>query len=69
VLKCEQGFVGYKSASSSKLECNKATYETIQVERGEKGIVFFKGEYSNCSCADISVWEKFLFNLENFSLI
>ncbi|XP_023712701.1 protein singed [Cryptotermes secundus] len=44
VLKCEQGFVGYKSASSSKLECNKATYETIQVERGEKGIVFFKGQ-------------------------
>jgi fascin 1/2 len=47
VLKCEQGFVGYKSASSSKLECNKATYETIQVERSEKGIVFFKGQYSS----------------------
>ena len=45
VLKCEQGFVGYKSASSPKLECNKATYETIQVERGEKGIVHFKGMY------------------------
>lgn len=44
VLKCEQGFVGYKSASSPKLECNKATYETIQVERGAKGMVHFKGE-------------------------
>lgn len=44
VLKCEQGFVGYKSASSPKLECNKATYETIQVERGEKGKVHFKGK-------------------------
>jgi fascin 1 len=44
VLKCEQGFVGYKSASSNKLECNKATYETIMVERGDKGIVYFKGE-------------------------
>ncbi|GLH06603.1 Protein singed [Gryllus bimaculatus] len=44
VLKCEQGFVGYKSASSPKLECNKATYETIQVERSEKGVVFFKGQ-------------------------
>jgi hypothetical protein len=44
VLKSEQGFVGYKSASSPKLECNKATYETIQVERGEKGIVYFKGQ-------------------------
>jgi fascin 1/2 len=47
VLKCEQGFVGYKSTSSYKLECNKATYETIQVERSEKGVVFFKGQYSN----------------------
>ncbi|CAG9839656.1 unnamed protein product [Diabrotica balteata] len=44
VLKCEQGFVGYKSTSNPKLECNKATYETIQVERGEKGIVYFKSQ-------------------------
>ncbi|XP_046404588.1 protein singed [Ischnura elegans] len=42
VLKSEQGFVGYKSGSA-RLECNKATYETILVERGEKGIVYFKG--------------------------
>lgn len=42
VLKCEQGFVGYKSASSSKMECNKASYETIKVERGGQGQVFFK---------------------------
>jgi fascin 1/2 len=68
VLKCEQGFVGYKSASSSKLECNKATYETIQVERGEKGVVFFKGEYSSYSCVDINAWEDFLLNLKNVSL-
>lgn len=46
VLKCEQGFVGYKSNSSTKLECNKATYETIQVERGEKGLVYFKGTWN-----------------------
>lgn len=46
VLKCDQGFVGYKSASSPKLECNKATYETILVERGDKGLVYFKGEFS-----------------------
>lgn len=43
VLKCDQGFVGYK-AGSVKLECNKATYETIQVERGEMGLVHFKGQ-------------------------
>ena len=28
---------------STKLECNKATYETIVVERAQKGIVYFKG--------------------------
>ncbi|CAI6344413.1 unnamed protein product [Macrosiphum euphorbiae] len=44
VLKCDQGFVGYKSSSSLRLECNKASYETIQVERSDKGIVFFKGQ-------------------------
>ncbi|GFT60095.1 protein singed [Nephila pilipes] len=43
VLKCEQGFVGYKSHSNPKLECNKASYETIVVERDEKGLCFFKG--------------------------
>ena len=43
VLKCDQGFVGYKSSNSSRLECNKASYETILVERGDKGMVYFKG--------------------------
>ena len=50
VLKCEQGFVGYKSSASTKLECNKGTYETIMVERGEKGVVYFKGLYHNLFC-------------------
>ncbi|KAG8039574.1 hypothetical protein G9C98_008217 [Cotesia typhae] len=44
VLRCEQGFVGPKSAASPKLECNKAGYETIRVERCERGIVRFKGQ-------------------------
>lgn len=43
VLKCEQGFVGYRAPGNTKLECNKAMYETILVERGEKGLVHFKG--------------------------
>ena len=46
VLKCEQGFVGSKSGPGAPvggLECNKATYDTILVERGEKGIVYFQG--------------------------
>lgn len=49
VLKCEQGFVGFKAPSSPRLECNKATYETILVERSQQGIVYFKGKlYSYC---------------------
>ncbi|XP_072746922.1 protein singed [Anoplolepis gracilipes] len=44
VLRCEQGFVGPKSASGIKLECNKAVYETIRVERCERGVVRFKGQ-------------------------
>lgn len=44
VLKCDQGFVGYKAAGATKLECNKASYETIQVERADKGQVYFKGQ-------------------------
>ncbi|XP_076041609.1 fascin domain-containing protein singed isoform X2 [Oratosquilla oratoria] len=44
VLKCEQGFVGYKTNSNVKLECNKAIYETIKVERGENGQVYFKSQ-------------------------
>ncbi|GBP30805.1 Protein singed [Eumeta japonica] len=40
VLKCEQGFVGPKG---TRLECNKAGYETVQVVRGPKGAVYFKG--------------------------
>ena len=55
VLKSEQGFVGYKSGSNCKLECNKANYEAIQVERGPLGLVFFKGiktSYLSCLFGD-----------------
>jgi len=55
VLRCEQGFVGYKSSSSAKLECNKATYETIHVERGERGQVFFKGQNGLYLCPEEGV--------------
>jgi len=44
ILKCEQGFVGYRMATSVKLDCNKASYATFQVERAEGGLVHFKGQ-------------------------
>ena len=37
VLKGEQGFVGYKSGTV-RLECNKATYETIQVRQNSRNL-------------------------------
>jgi fascin 1/2 len=43
VLKCEQGFVGYRAGKSGKLECNKAHYELIVCERADKGQIHFKG--------------------------
>lgn len=49
VLKCEQGFVGPKGV---RLECNKANYETIQVIRGPKGAVYFKGKASSIHFKD-----------------
>lgn len=44
VLKCDQGFVGYKAGGSTVLECNKAFYETFIVERTDQGAVHFKGD-------------------------
>jgi hypothetical protein len=64
VLKCDQGFVGYKSATSTRLECNKATYETIVVERTDKGMVHLKGKYPSFiySWAIRHIW-KHKFNI------
>jgi len=58
VLKCEQGFVGYRTPGNLKLECNKATYETILVERAQKGLVHLKahsGKYWRIEGESISV--------------
>lgn len=45
ILKCEQGYVGYRMATSVKLDCNKASYATFQVERADGGLVHFKGKF------------------------
>lgn len=53
VLKCDQGFVGYKSAGSTTLASNKASYEIIRIEKPPEtedgrpqvghGLVYLKG--------------------------
>ncbi|CAG0920866.1 unnamed protein product, partial [Notodromas monacha] len=43
VLKCDQGFVGTRSGST-QLECNKASYDTILVEKGPNGVVHLQGK-------------------------
>jgi hypothetical protein len=50
-------------AGSVKLECNKATYETIQVERGEMGLVHFKGIYFQ------KIKNNIVFSLEYWRLL
>ena len=60
VLKCDQGFVGYKSSSSNKLECNKANYEMIVVERTDKGMVYLKGKANTLTCMT-GCWKWFIF--------
>ncbi|XP_022243489.1 protein singed-like [Limulus polyphemus] len=41
VIRCDQGFVGYKSATSQKLECNKSEYETIVIEKGKEPGIYY----------------------------
>lgn len=61
VLKCEQGFVGLRQGAT-KLECNKATYETITVERSSKGVVYFKGKFGRSwvSIGPILILSRFM---------
>ena len=64
VLKCDQGFVGYKSSASNKLECNKANYEMIVVERTDKGMVYLKGNTRVVEHFDMHDW--YLSSIFNF---
>ncbi|XP_037523430.1 protein singed [Rhipicephalus sanguineus] len=43
VLRCDQGFVGRKGPSSPRLECNRASYEVVHVERADRGVCHLKG--------------------------
>ena len=45
VLKCEQGFVGYKTPGSTRLECNKAAYATIQVIITRETDIIYQGDH------------------------
>lgn len=56
VLRCDQGFVGRKGPSSPKLECNRAHYEVVHVERADRGICHLKGVYTllHESCSSYS---------------
>lgn len=50
--------MGYRTPGNLKLECNKATYETILVERAQKGLVHLKahsGKYWRIEGESISV--------------
>ena len=43
-LRCVHGFVGLKNPiSSGKLECNKSSFECVEMENGPEGTVFLSG--------------------------
>lgn len=52
VLRGEFGFVDFKSASNEKVECNKSTYDIIQVENGENGAYHLKGGNGKYWCVE-----------------
>ena len=47
VLKCEHGFVGLKSASSPRFECNRATYDTLRLhhQMGKEEFYHLQSEF------------------------
>ena len=51
VLKCAFGFVGFKSPSNPRIECNKSMVETIYLEytKGQDAAYHFKGEVDDFS--------------------
>lgn len=48
VLKCEFGFVGWRTSTNPRYECNKTTYSVILVEhaKGKSAAYYFKGRRS-----------------------
>jgi hypothetical protein len=47
VLKCEFGFVGFKTATNPRIECNKATYDMFHLEHtgGESSVYYIQGKF------------------------
>lgn len=45
ILKCDFGFIGFKSASNARIECNKASHDVIYLEHnsGRSGAYHLKG--------------------------
>lgn len=61
VLRCEFGFVGQKTASNTRLECNKATHDIMYLEHsdGEPGSYFLKGRLQKCAGGIVGVGSLF----------
>jgi len=60
VLRCEYGFVGFRSDAHPRIECNKTTYDVISVEHsgGENAeyMYFLKGQ-NDTRCLFVSQWD------------
>lgn len=43
VLRCDFGFVGFRTPNNSRYECNKAYYDVIYVEQSNSPAYYLKG--------------------------
>ena len=43
VLRCDYGFVGFRTPNNSRYECNKAYYDVIYVEQSNSPAYYLKG--------------------------
>ena len=43
VLRGQYGFVAFKTSGSTRVECNKATYDIVKMEYDNDGRYFLKG--------------------------
>ena len=51
ILRCDYGFIGFKTSSNPRIECNKSTSDGIFLETTEQGVYYLRGENSSILCS------------------
>jgi len=53
VLRCDFGFVGFRTSNNSRYECNKAYYDVIYVEQSNSPAYYLKGSLVTDTVLDL----------------